>query len=705
MPLCQPRLAAAVLVGSLATACAGNAPPPVTPDGSPPPAAAAAELPVIDVPHLEERALLLLLVDRQIYEPVTVEQAMEGPPELRAELAAALGRVGDPQGREALDLLATDDDPEVRRAAVFALGELGDAGAVPVLRLAAGGEDREAGVLAAEAMGKLGSPVAAAEAALAELPAAERWARLLPYLFRFDPAERRPVAEAALADPAVGADPELRARAAYALARDAVPEAAPALRGLLADPDPWVRGWAARALGSVGEGSDLPLLRPLLDDPAPGPAIHALGAARRMVEDGRAAAPEDWRGRLGELLGDPRPHLRLAAIDAASAWLLDPELGATLAAKAAGEGVADESGAAIEPWERGAALAALARGRDPRAAGLAASAATSSAALLRARAAEAAGLVAEPPPVGAAWSGPGPLLDRLLADPDPGVRVAAFEAAAAAGGAAAAELAGELLARDTDAGMRAAVLSWAAANPLLPIEDLGEAAVLALADRNVESSLEAVAALAARAEAEPLDRGASIALLEQLATVREYPVRRAAAAALEELGRPRPAVGGVETGLPIEAYRELVQRTRRPRTLAIDTSDGTITVRLDCPRSPLTCINTVSLAGQGFYDGTTFHRVVPDFVVQGGDPRGDGRGGPGYTIRDEIGRLRYRRGVAGMALAGAHTGGSQFFFTLSPQPHLDGGYTAFGEVVGGEEVLERIVPGTVIERVREVPSR
>jgi cyclophilin family peptidyl-prolyl cis-trans isomerase len=181
-------------------------------------------------------------------------------------------------------------------------------------------------------------------------------------------------------------------------------------------------------------------------------------------------------------------------------------------------------------------------------------------------------------------------------------------------------------------------------------------------------------------------------------------VRRAAAAALDELGRPRPAVGGVDTGLAIEAYRELVQRTRRPRTVAITTGVGTITVRLDCPRSPLTCINVVGLASQGFYDGTTFHRVVPDFVVQGGDPRGDGRGGPGYTIRDEIGRLRYRRGVAGMALAGAHTGGSQFFFTLSPQPHLDGGYTAFGEITAGAEVIERIVPGTRIDAVREIPG-
>ena len=104
----------------------------------------------------------------------------------------------------------------------------------------------------------------------------------------------------------------------------------------------------------------------------------------------------------------------------------------------------------------------------------------------------------------------------------------------------------------------------------------------------------------------------------------------------------------------------------------------------------------------GFYDGLLFHRVVPDFVIQGGDPRGDGFGGPGYDIRDEINPLRYRRGVAGMALAGPDTGGSQFFITLSEQPHLDGGYTSFGEVVAGDEVLDRIVPGDRIEGVVEV---
>jgi cyclophilin family peptidyl-prolyl cis-trans isomerase len=99
-----------------------------------------------------------------------------------------------------------------------------------------------------------------------------------------------------------------------------------------------------------------------------------------------------------------------------------------------------------------------------------------------------------------------------------------------------------------------------------------------------------------------------------------------------------------------------------------------------------------------------FHRVVPDFVVQSGDPRGDGWGGPGYAIRDEINRLRYERGVLGMALSGADTGGSQFFITLSPQPHLDGTYTAFGRVIGDDTVLDQIRQGDRIEEMTVVES-
>ena len=94
------------------------------------------------------------------------------------------------------------------------------------------------------------------------------------------------------------------------------------------------------------------------------------------------------------------------------------------------------------------------------------------------------------------------------------------------------------------------------------------------------------------------------------------------------------------------------------------------------------------------------HRVVPGFVVQDGDPRGDGEGGPGYTIRNEINQRPYLRGTVGMALDWADTGGSQYFITHGPQPHLDGRYTVFGQIVGGMEVVDQLEVGDVVRRMR-----
>jgi cyclophilin family peptidyl-prolyl cis-trans isomerase len=131
----------------------------------------------------------------------------------------------------------------------------------------------------------------------------------------------------------------------------------------------------------------------------------------------------------------------------------------------------------------------------------------------------------------------------------------------------------------------------------------------------------------------------------------------------------------------------------------LHTRRGTIEIHLDVVEAPLTSASFVDLARQGFYDGLVFHRVEPGFVVQGGCPRGDGNGGPGYTLRCEATRRSYGRGAVGMALSGKDTGGSQFFITLSPQPQLDGEYTLFGRVVSGMDAVDKIRPGDVIERV------
>lgn len=677
-----PILLAALLLGS--SGCAGSRPVvPVTP--GPAASASAAELAYLDL-----RAVLLSLVDRQLYEPVIVRQGLTGPVEVRRATAAALGRIGDPGGLEALYALLLDDDVEVRREAVFALGEVMEApellavGGETALRRAAGrlleavdDPDREVGVLAVEALGKGGVSVVTVGEALGSLGSEEAWARLLPSLYRYPQEESVSLAADALA----AEDPELRTWAAYALTREPLASGLPHVRGLLDDPDPRVRAWAARAVGRIGDGSDLARLRPLLDASDEGPAIQALGAARRLVGGGRGAAPRDWEERLLELLADPRPGVRVTALDAASAWLLDEEIGSALAAA-----VADPS---LSAWERGTALVALATGGDPRAEGLASDASRADGPVLRARAVEALGIL-----------GARGLVALVAGDPEPRVRQAALAARLALDPSA--EVARAGLA-DPDPGVRTAALGWLVEHPLLPGAAL--AAVLHRRERwarTVEESLTAVDALVARAEAEPAEREVAVAHLVAVTEAAEHPVRLRAADGLAALGLPRPSPGPVDTGRSAAVYQDLLLQARAPRTVEVATERGAFQVRLACPTAPLTCLNFLQLAAQGFYDGLAFHRVVPDFVVQGGDPRGDGWGGPGYTLRDEINRLRYRRGVVGMALAGPDTGGSQFFVTLAPQPHLDGGYTAFGEVVAGEEVLGRLVQGDRIVSVREV---
>jgi len=126
---------------------------------------------------------------------------------------------------------------------------------------------------------------------------------------------------------------------------------------------------------------------------------------------------------------------------------------------------------------------------------------------------------------------------------------------------------------------------------------------------------------------------------------------------------------------------------------------GTIRVQFYGADAPLTIENFTRLARRGYYNGVAFHRVVPNFVAQDGDPRGDGSGGPGYAIRDELNRRWYERGALGMALSGPDTGGSQYFIAHSPQPHLDGHYTVFGHVIAGFDVLDAVVQGDRILRI------
>ena len=124
----------------------------------------------------------------------------------------------------------------------------------------------------------------------------------------------------------------------------------------------------------------------------------------------------------------------------------------------------------------------------------------------------------------------------------------------------------------------------------------------------------------------------------------------------------------------------------------IKTDKGDIVVQLNAKAAPLTVNNFVFLAQQHFYDGLTCHRVIPDFVAQCGDPKGDGSGGPGYSIPDEASPLTHVEGAIAMAKAGPNTAGSQFYITLAPQHTLDGQYTVFGQVISGLDVAKQLTP-------------
>lgn len=127
----------------------------------------------------------------------------------------------------------------------------------------------------------------------------------------------------------------------------------------------------------------------------------------------------------------------------------------------------------------------------------------------------------------------------------------------------------------------------------------------------------------------------------------------------------------------------------------MNTTKGVIEIKLYPEHAPKTVNNFVFLIKEGFYDGVTFHRVIEDFVIQGGDPTGTGRGGPGYNFEDEcVGNpLKHERGIISMANAGPNTNGSQFFITHSPQPHLNGKHTVFGKVINGLDVVDSIQQG------------
>ena len=139
--------------------------------------------------------------------------------------------------------------------------------------------------------------------------------------------------------------------------------------------------------------------------------------------------------------------------------------------------------------------------------------------------------------------------------------------------------------------------------------------------------------------------------------------------------------------------------TSKQYTATIETEKGDLVLELFASDVPKTVNNFVFLAGDGFYNGTIFHRVIPDFMAQGGDPTGTGTGTPGYSFADEFTEHTHITGALSMANSGPNTNGCQFFITYTPQPHLDGKHTVFGQLIEGTDVLEKIEQGDAIIRI------
>jgi cyclophilin family peptidyl-prolyl cis-trans isomerase/HEAT repeat protein len=583
----------------------------------------------------------------------------DSEPEVRQMAAFALGLIHDPQARE--PLVAALDDPAAvgKGSAAEALGLIGDASAAPAIAAMA------AKVLDAGALAPL--PSDEMDAVRDTPPAAFRLAlSALVRLKQFD----------ALSSVVLDAAAQPRVRwwpVAFALQRLEDPRALPALLTLLNEPHPYTRAFAAKGLGAMQSADAGAALVSLIDAPEMNVAVEAIRSLGRL-KFAAASAP------LIRLIRAPAAdaHLRLEAVSVLGAvggpglndLLIDLLGDANPSIRAA----AIRSLAQVEPQGFMTILSGL--DSDPS---------------WNVRAALASTLGTLTPEAGL------PRLRMMLTDAEPKVIPAVLAAIARL--------------HPDDAG-RIMLEQLKAADPVIRA-----AAAQALQDLKADGAAPALAEAYDRGLGDPgyVARTAALAALAAYGAERATPVLtnalgdkdwavRVRAAELLRTIDPRSEtshrIRPVATSVNVAVYESPALINPPFSTEAtIDTDRGAIRIELAMLDAPLTVANFVTLARQGFFNGLPIHRVVPDFVMQGGDPRGDGEGGPGYTIRDEINQRPYVRGAVGMALDWADTGGSQFFITHSPQPQLDARYTVFGRVISGMDVVDQIRPSDVIRRV------
>lgn len=610
---------------------------------------------------------------------------------VRRRAALAAGRIGDPAAVDRLLDLLRDAEPEVRQMSAFALGLIGERRAADALVKALADSDGKVRGRAAEALGRLGDGAHAeivAQRVLAAIPpgasgqltirgddagsADDPWAELRLGLLALGRLGDASAAESALLD---GGRPRFDWwAAAYAAMRVGGPRLRPVLDAAVRSTDAFARALAAQGLGSFPDDEALGAIVTLTADEDPRVAASALRALGRYAESqwaSRVAAealttsdpgvqtealaaleklkPERAvRDRAVDLIGSPDPALRAGGIRLLSR--IDPEQFALI-----------RSGLDPDPvWFARAALAAgLSRVGDQ--------------------------------------SGLEQLFAMLNSETDPRVLPAVLDALRVVRGADAVPTLVQAL-EHPDIAVRRAAAAGLGQLEVDPHGDaLAEAYRRSLGDVEVEARLAIVEALAALGGDAHRAELAGIARDDPARAVRE----RAAQAhgdvsvGVPAPGEPRPPVDYLAAALPLYPGGAPVYT---PRAI-VHTSRGVIEMHLDTIEAPVAVASFVALAKRGFYDGLDFHRVVRGFVVQGGCPRGDGLGGPGFRLRSEVGQQPFGRGAVGLALAGADTGGSQFFITQFPAPHLDGAYPRLGQIARGMDVVDALRPGDRIDRI------
>lgn len=639
--------------------------------------------------------------------PDLVRLLSDSEARVRRRAALAIGRVGLPEGLDPLlPLLTSDPEAEVRQIAAFALGLIADARARDPLIAALADPSPLVRGSAAEALGLIADPAAADP--IGRLVAETVGSGALVQPPGNDDDARRDTATAAcrlavfalvrlksypaLAGAVLDANGQPLVRwwpVAYALQRLEDKRALPALLTLAKDANPYTRAFAAKGLGALKDRTALPVLMPLLTSGDRGVLIETIRALGKIGDVSAAAPLQKLLREAGASGTSGDPIVKLEVVSALGGLRATAD-----AAQQVPQGVIDDVLDLLtdsNPAIRAAALSSTATldaenlrvvlsGLDPDP-------------HWSVRAALATLLGTLPPDVG------GPRLMALLNDQDQRVIPSVLAAIAKMNQPDAAAILLEKLKSDDPAVRAAAASGLSELKPPNAGSALAEAYALGTRDTTYIARAAALSALAKYGLAE------AAATLKPALGDKDWAVRVRAAMLLKGLDASTTAADDIRpapTTVAAELYAEPRLTAPPVSTMAyIDTDRGTIQIELAVIDAPLTVENFVSLARKGYFNGLSIHRVVPNFVIQDGDPRGDGEGGPGYTIRDELSERPYLRGTVGMALdPWRDTGGSQFFITQSPQPHLDARYTVFGRVVSGMDVADKIQQWDVIRRVR-----